>query len=675
MSEKSYITFSCPGCHCLMRTPPDTGGLIAQCPECGVGMQIPYPSPATIKQTRLKPAQKDPEEEAYRQPPPPTRRRRRSRRRPPPRLPFHFNYSPAVRKIQAGDQHKKTAGIVTLIVLLFLSILWQEQRITSQRLRDRFFREDPAFTGELGPADPPSAANWNFGKAPQKISLQLPNRGKDVIRAAAARRNGNVVITGSMESTQQFPFSELQAKDLFSGQGHRQHGFVAEWNPESGKFLWFRILGGDVIEPTHIALSSDGSIVLGGKSLAYFNRIGLRGSGSLKEGSAAILKLSADGNQALWIRGGQPGQVEVSGLAVDKSDRVLWTANNRDAFQTAVITRVSADGQDAPFPNGNKQGALRIDLSDTEFQAAGQAGNHYSRSQSTPKGFDYDGPGGSPAIRFLLYGVKEGGPIVVLPDGDFITCGSLHYQYTFDGQPRRNGVDILVARFSPQGDLRWSNNLYGSRQPIHVAEQRAIDLAYNEATGEIILLASQSNSGRGRHRLEGRMNGKGDSAQLNWLGRLDGGNGDLKQGWYLESSTGSYSAAGLPVAGEHTELSDTEFNSVAVDGQGRIYVAGLSGPKAWTSPMALQPWPASQARGRNSVLMVLAPRFDQYLFADTLRGSSGQRSRMQDIVLLDSGVWVLGSNADPGWQSGGKGILSNAGRSGDHDSAWAGFAF
>jgi len=264
--------------------------------------------------------------------------------------------------------------------------------------------------------------------------------------------------------------------------------------------------------------------------------------------------------------------------------------------------------------------------------------------------------------------------VVVLPTGDFVVTGTLSLEYKIKGQNRRSTTDLIIARFSQSGRLIWSTNVYGELDSIHSPEQTAVDLAYNQASGEVLVLAHQR--GTQPNRLKGSFYGKGETATISWVGRLDARSGDLRNGWYLHCAKGSYESSGFPSFSRKPLLNDSLLQRMAVDGQGRVYLTGMAGAFVWTSPQGWGEWPKSRPSGSQGVLMILDADLERYLYSSTLNTDPHSiHTGFPAIALNEKGIWIGGQTGGPGWVQGVKAGWSESGSGSQPHLSLAHFQF
>lgn len=392
--------------------------------------------------------------------------------------------------------------------------------------------------------------------------------------------------------------------------------------------------------------------------------------GDFQGRESVVAKLSPDGSRLEWAREGGPNSDKVTGLAIDEQGRVLFTTGTRGRGQAAYIMRRNPDGSDSTF---GEEWAIRFDVRDAPFKVPGQIGAFYEKGASGD-GYDYDGPDGWSPIRFHMAGIRQGGQVIMLPDGDFVVSGTLQYDFREQGKQRFPAFDLILARFSPDGELRWSTNLYQEGDSIHTPDQKAIDLLYNPANGDLYVLAIQH--GSNVYRFKGDLYGNTGNLMFTWVGQVATDTGTLKNGWYwMNSRQGNYTEQGRPLSPPYPNLSGNRPTAFTVDDQGRLYFVGDAGTKAWTTPHAWRDWPAEQTGGGNAALLILTPNLDRVHYATMIRGRGHDNSSAKGIVVNDQGVWVGGWNGTEGLPIGPQPAWSITSAQGDRNKMLVHFNF
>jgi hypothetical protein len=665
------FTLKCPGCTALLKIPIAAAGQTGTCPTCGVDLQIPAlekpraPSPKKIIRRGSSPGIA-PGGKASVAPV------KRSLPGPSPRTP----QKPKKRKI---------AGLLASLFVFALlggALLW------------RFLPRQPgtpAAATSAGPIDfiravsapvlaraadasaaPPRASSWDVS-APARVSAyQFGGSGKEEIRDMAVRGDGRLVVTGTLSSRDGIPAAAGKKFDLIDSQGGALFGFVAEFSPDGQTLNWFSTFGGDLFQPNRIALGPDGSIALGGGALT---RLAAASKREFKGRTAAVVKVAADGSRVEWVGEGGPNSAGVTGIAVDAKGRVVFTAGTLGKGNAAYILRKEANGADSTFSSrGNRDWCIDFDVRSGEFLNEGQVGAFYQKGRDGA-GFDYDGSAGKwGPVRFNLSGIRQGGRVLVLPDGDIVAAGTLQYDFREGSNKWFPAFDLIVARFAEDGRLKWSTNLYQPGDSVHTPDQKDKDLLYNPVNGDLYVLAIQH--GSNVYRFKGQLGGDTGNLMLGWVGQVDANTGSLKNGWYWQNSRNTgYDSNGIPISPPYPKLAGNRPDRLGVDGQGRIYMSGNAGPLAFTTPTAWKNWPADQAGGGNASLTILSPNLDRILYATMIRGDTGNASAANTLAVTEKGIWVGGDNGTPNFSSGPQPAWSNPRTGGERDAALSHFRF
>ncbi len=507
---------------------------------------------------------------------------------------------------------------------------------------------------EAAPAAPIAAARAPAPAAPvgapRVTAFQWGGTGDDEIADLAARPDGRLVIVGRTDSEDAVPAPARPAKKLLDAQSGANRGFVAELSADGARLNWMSLFGSDLLEPKRVALAPDGSIYIGGKAGARLPAVAGNEAGDFSKTSTAVVKVAADGSRVLWTRAGGPNQDALTGIAVDAQGRVIWTAGTRGRGEAAYVIRRNADGSESPFAGrpAGRTWAIALHPSAEDLSEPGQYFAFYKKAHQQPGGYDYDGPGGWAPISFSLHGLRQGGQVVVLPNGDLIISGTLQYDFREQGKKSFPAFDLFLARYTADGRLLWSTNLYQPNDSVHTPDQKAVDLAYSPASDDVYVLAKQH--GSNVYRFKGDLVGDTGNLMIGWLGQVNARTGALKAGYYFHHSRNTgYDERGIAKSPPYPKLSGNDLNRVAVDARGRVFVAGNAGAKAWTTPGAWRHWPAEQAGGGNGALYVFAPDLSRPLYATMIRGEEGGKSGLSGLAVADAGVWVGGHNAGRGF--------------------------
>ena len=532
----------------------------------------------------------------------------------------------------------------------------------------------------LGPQSiPPNATGWQLNNRANISAFQWGGPGQEEIFDMVARQNGNMILSGMLPSMDSIPTAARQQHRLLDDRGTQNFGFLAEISADGTELLWISTFGGDLIRPEVLALSPDGSIAVGGHALNRArNHPGIQGD---FDGSSSILgRISADGSEVLWMREGGPNQNTVRGLAVDQDGRVYFTSGGRERGMRAYVIRLNPDGSPSSFAKsalgGNEFWAINFDVRTPEFKVPGQIGDFYAKGVGQP--YAYDGPQGWGAVQWWLHGIREGGHIAFLPNGDFVVTGSLQYDFVKGRDRRFPAFDLIMARYNQDGELLWSTNLYQEGDSVHTPDQIDQHLIYNPANGDLYVAAIQH--GSNHYRLKGELLGATGNLMIGWIGQVDPENGTLKNGWYWQSNrNGQYTPQGSPQSPPHPQLSGNRPLRLTSDSEGRIYMTGTGSARMFTTDHAWKSWPDSQVGGTSPGIVILSPNLDRYVYASTLRGdderSGTTNADARAVIVNEHGVWVAGENGTRNFPAGPQPPWANPTPAGERDISLVNFQF
>ena len=518
-----------------------------------------------------------------------------------------------------------------------------------------------------------------------------------VIRDITARADGTIVACGVLGESAKVN----GANPLLSGDhGAGVRGFVSEFSGDLSKRNWLSVFPAGCIQPNRIALGPDGSIAIGGKHLG-----GLAERDSKKENwsksDGAVAKLDAGGKNVLWMSPAGPNQGEVTGLDVDKQGRVYFTAGSRvRAASNYILRKHGETGRNEPWGD-NGSWCVYLHTNQDPLKAEGQYLAYYAKARNQSEdgfGFDYDGrEDGWGPVQFSLKGFRIGGEVQVLPDGDIVVSSCLQYDFRVNkrvapkpsapkpkseldslldlddhgkkkpvpdpGKPGtkvkpepeghlRKGksfpaFDYFLARYSPDGVLRWSTNLYQAGDSVHTPDQKPIDLTYDPASDSIYALVKQH--GSNVYRFKGKLVGDTGNLMISWLGKVDAKTGNIQEGWYFQNNRhGTFHAHGIPKSPPYPKLAGNALKRVKVSKDGNVYVAGSGGAMTWTSEDALQAWPEGQTGGGQGALIQLSPNLDAVDFATCLFTDAETTFVPWGLAVTEQGVVLAGSGSFSG---------------------------
>lgn len=380
------------------------------------------------------------------------------------------------------------------------------------------------------------------------------------------------------------------------------------------------------------------------------------------------------------MKEGGPNQETIRGLAVDQDGRIYFSAGGRERGARAYVIRLNADGSHAPFAKGalggNEFWAINFDVRTPEYRQPGQIGAFYAKGVG--QRHHYDGPQGWGAVQWFLQGIREGGHIVFLPDGDFIVTGSLQYNFLKGSDPNFPAFDLIMARYTQDGELVWSTNLYQEGDSVHTPDQFDQHLVYNPVNGDVYVAAIQH--GSNLYRFKGELLGDTGNLMIGWIGQVNPENGELRNGWYWQSNrNGQYTPGGSPLSPPHPQLSGNRPARLAVDSEGRVYMVGRGSARMFTTPNAWKPWPESQVGGASPGIVVLSPNLDRHEFVSTIRGDDERtgttNGAARGVIVNQHGVWVAGENGTRNFPAGPQPPWANASPAGERDVSLVNFRF
>ncbi|MFW6066620.1 MAG: hypothetical protein ACOC9S_07345, partial [Planctomycetota bacterium] len=472
----------------------------------------------------------------------------------------------------------------------------------------------------------------------------------DKVTDMAALADGSLVVCGVTQSPREWAVNVPIHCPAGSGDIDEDCPFVAKLSADLTELEWLSVLPCGSFEPIRLAIGPDDSVYLGGGKGENIASVAPDEDWSGRE--SVIARISADGSELLWVRAGGPNQSPVTGLDVDSKGRVYWTAGTKGRSQAAYLLRLNADGSSSEWEYERTRGwCVDLHHSDEQLNDEGQYWWFYKRgwSEGNEGGyFDYDGEGGWAPVKFWLRGIRQGGQVVVLPDGDIVVSGTMQYDFQVKGKQGFPAFDVLLARYRSDGKLLWSTNLYREGDSVHTPDQKAQDLHYDPNTGDLYMVAWQH--GSNQYRFKGNLVGDTGNISIFWIGRVDAEKGDLLDGWYFHNikpgSNGRFQEDGTPTG--WPKLSGNYISRVSTDDRGRVYVTGRGAPVTWTCENAHQSWPDEQW-SRYGFLYVLTPNLDNILYATIVRGTETDEdgkvvgeSLFDGLAVTSEGVYVAG---------------------------------
>lgn len=519
---------------------------------------------------------------------------------------------------------------------------------------------------------------------------------QSIIADLAARPDESIVACGLLDP--EAPFPKAKAVHLLL-EGEHESGsraFIAQFAADLSSLDWIAVFPADCMEPNRLALGPDGSIAIGGSHLGGLAALDKKGENWGKSGGA-LAKLTADGSEALWVSPAGPNQGAVTGLAIGAEGRVFFTADSR--VRSAANYLLRKNGETGRNEDWAETGwCVYLHTNQEALKAEGQFLAFYqlARTQSEEGfGFDYDGEGGWGPTQFSLHGFRVGGEVIVLPDGDVVVSSCLQYDFRvnqriapkppepepkseldtlLDGDEKKPksplidepkkiepkakpeivgnlkkgksfpAFDYFLARYSADGEVRWSTNLYQAGDGVHTPDQKPLDLAYDPKQDAVYVLAHQH--GSNLYRFKGELVGDTGNLMISWLGKVRASDGGLEAGWYFQNNRlGNFAAGGVPKSPPYPQLAGNALRRVRIGPDGGIFVAGSAGAKMWTTDDALQTWPADQSGGGQGALLELSPDLSKVRYASCLFSDLPDSFSARGLAVTSKGVIMAGKGA------------------------------
>lgn len=462
----------------------------------------------------------------------------------------------------------------------------------------------------------------------------------DCVRTAAGRLLVCGILAGAAE-----PPGGTQTHTLLPGEfAHGKRGFIGEVDPTTWALKWISLFPADAFEPSRMVVSASGDIVLGGRHgptlVAHDRR-----EQNWTKSKGALACISPDGQRLRWFSPAGPNQDVVTGLCVE-GDRVYFSAGS--AVRQAANYLLRKDLRTGENLDWTQTGwCVYLHPNQEPLKAPGQALALYQRPPTDPDGRDLDGPGGWGPVKFWLQGYRMGGQVLALPDGDVVVSSGLQYDFQVKGDKKFPAFDLFLARYSPEGELRWSTNLYQEGDSVHTPDQKPVDLAYDPKADILWMVAKQH--GSNLYRLKGGLVGDTGNLMISWVGRVRARDGVLEQGWYFQNNRhGKYDSRGAPASPPYPKLAGNALNRILVLPGGQVALAGTAGPKMWTSPDAFEPWPADKDGGGEAALVILPQSLESPVFASTFFTSQSSSARVGGMALLNNRLILAGAGVAPG---------------------------
>lgn len=520
-----------------------------------------------------------------------------------------------------------------------------------------------------------AGGEWDVTKS-ATVKAARWGKGGESVRDMVALPDGSLLVTGLIQGEGGIP-SARRVHRLSTGAIGENSMFVGKLADDLSTWEWFSILPANVLVPERMAAGPDLSIYVGGQvpaespPIASLPEVMEDAANFSRRRRVALLRIAPDGSRLMWARAGGPNQVSVRGMDVDAQGRVYWGADPVGQGRASYVMRVNPDGSIAPFTDilGESSWALYLVQGDKQLLQDGQVLTFYKKGESGA-GYDYDGPDGPwGPVRFSDICFRHGGDIVCLPDGDILVSASIFYHFREGANRRFPAFDYFLARYSSEGKLRWSTNLYQEGDSVHTPDQKPLDMVYDPERDLVYTLVKQH--GSNIYRFKGELLGDTGNLMITWLGQVDASTGTLRKGWYFQNNrTGKFTEAGSPLSPPHPRLAGNDLKRVRIDGQGRVYLAGWTGAQMWTSPNAYQAFPESQSGGGQPAFVVLDSelRYQYATVVGNTRFGGGVQGRFHALAITPQGVVMGGDfqgagftvSGNPDWAADGDGDAHNA---------------
>ncbi|MFW5841306.1 MAG: hypothetical protein ACOCZE_12055 [Planctomycetota bacterium] len=482
----------------------------------------------------------------------------------------------------------------------------------------------------------------------------------DRITDMRARPDGSLIVCGLIQNADAIP-TGLQPQMLLPGSIGRNSAFVARISADLSEMKWISVFPSEAILPERLAVGGDGTIAITGE-------VGKRTADLLPEGKwnnqAAIAKICPDGARLHWMIPGGPNQTKGTGVAIDPQGRVYWTAGTRGSKMAAYVLKTKPDsGERSDWAyEGTAGWALVLHDNDPQLLQEGEYWHFYKRGrdQGEKKGyFDYDGPGGWNEVKVWTHGIRQGGQVELIGQDEMLVSGTHYYSFVIKGQPGNPAFDAFLARYTRDGKLIWSSNLYQPGDSVHTPDQKPGDMVYHAPTGDIYVLFWQH--GSNQYRFKGKLVGDTGNLSIWWVGRVNGRTGQIVDGWYFHNpkpnnKTLQFDKNGIPAG--WPKLAGNNLRRLATDDAGRVYVAGKGAAVTFTTPNAHQAWPGKQW-GHFGTLQVLSPDLQTVHYATMIRptatdaeGNVAGTSDFHGLAVTSGGVYLAGSVQGQGFVTG-----------------------
>ncbi|HRU01027.1 MAG TPA: hypothetical protein P5239_04925, partial [Victivallales bacterium] len=478
-------------------------------------------------------------------------------------------------------------------------------------------------------------------------------QGDTSIKSTSTGKNGVIFISGTTESQDDLP-KQVTPKILIKSNGPTT--YIAAFSKDLNDILSLSVLPEEIITPQKILVSRSGDVYLGGKTtnpsaIENLSDFISEKKGGQWNGNAVIIKLKNDLKAIEWIIKAGPNMENISDMAETK-DGILYTGGTSVKGAAMYVLKVNEKGKNIEFLKGKKTDkgyekswAIYLNEGNTELKE-----KYYSFYRKGGKdGFDYDGTTGKYGlVKFWDISPRVGGQIVVLPDNDFIVSAGVYFKFKEGNNKSFPAFNLLLARFSNEGELRWATNLYQEGDSVHIPDEKPRAMTYDGKTDSIFIVASQH--GSNVYRLKGKLLGDTGNMLISWVGKVDAKNGALKDGWFFmnnrhpdENGKGGYNEDGTPRPAPHPKLAGNSLISIVVGDDGNVYIAGKAAARAWTSKDAFEKWPENKAGGGLPCLLILNNDLTKYIFASVFGAEENADGEFSSFILENNKIYLFGS--------------------------------
>lgn len=483
--------------------------------------------------------------------------------------------------------------------------------------------------------------------------------------------DGSILVCGIICGESDLPVG-IAPTALLGGKIAPKSAFIAGFSNDLSSIRFFTVLPPGIMLPFCMVQAKSGEIYLGGKaedttSLASLPQFKSQLKDGKWNGKAVIARISSDGKNLDWIIKAAPNMEQVTGMAIDINDNLLFTGDTAGKEMAQYVVRIGKDGKSIDFLKGKftsekgfeKSWAIYLNEGNEQLRE-----KYYSFYRKGGKdGYDYDGENGKwGKVSFCDLCPRVGGQIAVLPEGDIIVSAGVFFNFKEGSNKAFPAFNLLLARFSNDGEVKWATNLYQEGDSVHTPDQKPRDITYDAKTDSIYLLATQH--GSNIYRLKGELRGDTGNMKISWAGKISAKDGKLLNGWYFmnnrhpdEGNKGGYDENGLPRTAPHPKLAGNQLNKIRVGSDGNVYMAGAGSARMWTSQNAFQKWPSELAGGSFPCLVVLDSNLEKYKYATLIMGDHSTKNAggsFNALILDENKIILAGDTVGNGFQKGKK---------------------